>query len=79
MKQTGTRKVYMNVTSGDIHVQSIKITSVLSSSVVLLGDTESIVSRSTSISRGVLPQKATPVGGVVGPGVGTGAIGNVPV
>jgi hypothetical protein len=73
------KNIYMNVTSGDIRVDTIMINSILSSAIVILGDAETITPRSVTISKGVLPPEATPVGGIVGPGTATGAIGVVPV
>lgn len=53
------KKVKLHVVNnGDLQVGMIKINSVTSSAVVLLGDTEIITPRSVLISRGVRPISA---------------------
>ena len=57
-------KVKMHVTNADLKVGGIKINSVSSASIVILGDAENFYPRNVSITRGLqVPQGAPAAGG----------------
>jgi hypothetical protein len=60
-------KIKLEVTNVDLNVGAIKINSVSSSSVILLGDTEMLKPKSISITRGVVPPEPVIPSSPLGP------------